>query len=97
MCGNDAGKAAEDIIGFVLLLFENRNIQGLQYFPQHGDLNDKVIGHRFAVGFVLFENQVPERRPFCIKDNTQVIGVKQIHHLAQSSDKSINSVCRESF
>ena len=93
--GGPAGQRPEDVVGFVSRLDEDRDAEGRDHFLELRDLDDQIVGHRLAVGFVVLEEVVPEIPARGIEDDPQPARLFPVDELPESGDEPVDGVRRE--
>ena len=93
--GGQPGQAGQDVVGFVARrLIKGDPKRGDDFFKDR-ELDDEFFGHGLALGLVLLEGFMPDRRALGVENHSQVIRAFGFDELPQRADKTVDGVGRE--
>ena len=76
-------QGADEIIGFIPLVHQGGQIEGVDNLLYIGELAHQVPGHGRPVRLVVAIESVPEGGPFGVKDQGQMLGLPLPEHLEE--------------
>ena len=66
-----------------------------EHLLELGDLDDEVVRHGLAVGFVVLVLLVADRRPLDVEDDAEVVRLLRVEELAQGGQEAEDGAGRE--
>ena len=91
------GKRPNDIIGFVALFFDDRDVQSLEYFVDIGDSQTNRFGSFLAIGFIVGKEFGASYAPPLVESDRKVVGFFFFNHLEKGVHKAKNRRSVQSF
>ena len=80
-------QGADDIVRLIALGCVDRNVETLDKPDDIGNRSPEVVGHGFAVGFILTEFLCPHRRAMKVEGHPDMSGLFVAEHVVQSVQK----------
>ena len=82
------GQGADQVVGFVPLLFQNGHSHGFSQLADARQLGAHLVGHLLPGGLVFFVHPVPEGRRGRVEEDGQVVGLMPSEQLDQGVGKA---------
>ena len=88
---------SDDIIGFIALFFDDRDVQSLEYFVDIGDSQTNRFGSFLAIGFIVGKEFGASYAPSLVESDRKVVGFFFFNHLEKGVHKAENRRSIQSF
>ncbi len=90
-----AGQGPDHVVSLDAPDLEDGDAVGPDQVLDHAELGLQLIGHRLAVGLVVFEGLIAERGPLGVEDDGDVLGLAIAKELGEHVVEAEDGVCRD--